>query len=453
VLSSLQRLDESSFPMAEYIIHLKEEDSHPQYLTEADPESELDRVPIIRVAGTKTGKICKMFEYNILQSHEWPKAEQLGLDCSQYTALQSALTKELAVIQGPPGTGKTFMALKIAEILIRNKHSLGIKKPILVVSLTNHALDQFLVGMLKFTKKLVRIGGQSKNTELASYTIRNINIPRSRHFMQLKESLDTQRKNLLEFQKRLDHVNSALACEGILINPSWQGKNVDLQVWLLGPPLSSLLNEAHTFVSFLNVLARIEFSTQEYFCYAENIENEWLRKKELIAIKAADCFLKNELSYLESVLTSFKEDYAPEEVDYQFGTHPLEIQDDIEKLQCYFQMLKEEKVLLEEKIVELQSNISNKCNELYEVKNMEKIELLSEQDVIGLTTTGAARMHKMLAAIGCKIGNPNIFVLPHYFFETQIKWFHSDCRGSSRSYGVAHCSVRQQKVSASHSDW
>jgi AAA domain len=406
VLSSLQRLDESSFPMAEYIIHLKKEDSHPQYLTEADPESELDRVPTIIVAGTKTDKICNMFEFNVLNTQDWPNAERLGLDCSQYAALQSALTKELAVIQGPPGTGKTFMALKIAEILIHNKRRLGINKPILVVSLTNHALDQFLVGMLKFTKRLVRIGGQSKNTELDKFTIKSINIPRSHHHTVLKNTLDAQRGHLMEFQRRLDEINSVLACEGILINPLWQGENVDLQVWLLGPPLSSLVYEEETFISFRDLLNRMESNTQKNLGNAQKSENDdEFKQKKIRAINKTDEFLKNELSYLVSFFASFKENYAPEEVEYQLETHPQEIRDDVEKLQCYFQMLKEEKVLLEKKVLDLQGKISRKCIELYEVKNMEKIEHLCHQDVIGLTTTGAARMHKMLAAIGCKIGN------------------------------------------------
>jgi superfamily II DNA or RNA helicase len=86
--------------------------------------------------------------FKILEADTWPDAEQLGLDSSQFRALQAALTKELVVIQGPPGMGKTFMALKIAETLIRNKERMGRTTPILVVCLTNHALDQFLVEML-----------------------------------------------------------------------------------------------------------------------------------------------------------------------------------------------------------------------------------------------------------------------------------------------------------------
>lgn len=49
----------------------------------------------------------------VVDVDQWPSKEQLGLDESQYEALQTALTKEVAVIQGPPGTGKTFLGLKV----------------------------------------------------------------------------------------------------------------------------------------------------------------------------------------------------------------------------------------------------------------------------------------------------------------------------------------------------
>ena len=65
-------------------------------------------------------------------------------------AFKMALTKRFAVIQGPPGTGKTYVGLKIARVLLQSsllwqneeQHS-----PILMVSYTNHALDEFLGGL------------------------------------------------------------------------------------------------------------------------------------------------------------------------------------------------------------------------------------------------------------------------------------------------------------------
>ena len=81
----------------------------------------------------------------------WPDRESLGLNESQMRAFKLALTKEFALIQGPPGTGKTFVGLKIAQALLDNTSLWQDKKgssPILMVSYTNHALDQFLEGLI-----------------------------------------------------------------------------------------------------------------------------------------------------------------------------------------------------------------------------------------------------------------------------------------------------------------
>ena len=58
--------------------------------------------------------IRKSYEFNsssnskieVLQTKLWPTASLLGLNDSQYKAIQLALTTEVVVLQGPPGTGK-----------------------------------------------------------------------------------------------------------------------------------------------------------------------------------------------------------------------------------------------------------------------------------------------------------------------------------------------------------
>ena len=87
--------------------------------------------------------------------HCWPDRESLGLNESQMRAFKMALTKRLAVIQGPPGTGKTYVGWKIARVLLQTPslwEDEKERKPILMVSYTNHALDQFLEGVLSTTK-------------------------------------------------------------------------------------------------------------------------------------------------------------------------------------------------------------------------------------------------------------------------------------------------------------
>jgi hypothetical protein len=46
--------------------------------------------------------------------------------------------------------------------------------PIFVVCFTNHALDQFLEGMLKFTTDMLRVGGRCQNPALEQFTVREL---------------------------------------------------------------------------------------------------------------------------------------------------------------------------------------------------------------------------------------------------------------------------------------
>ena len=85
----------------------------------------------------------------------WPDNESLGFNESQMRAFKMALTRKFAVIQGPPGTGKTYVGLKIARVLLQTTSLWEDKEdrsPILMVSYTNHALDQFLEGLMSLTK-------------------------------------------------------------------------------------------------------------------------------------------------------------------------------------------------------------------------------------------------------------------------------------------------------------
>ncbi len=45
------------------------------------------------------------------------------------------------------------------------------RTPIVVICLTNQALDQFMEGLLSTTTRMIRIGGQSKSSKLESFTM------------------------------------------------------------------------------------------------------------------------------------------------------------------------------------------------------------------------------------------------------------------------------------------
>lgn len=93
------------------------------------------------------------------------------LNKSQDEALREALNREFVIIQGPPGTGKTFLALEITKRLIWNYRIWWEESPLIVISYSNHALDQFLEGLLSFTTEIMRLGGQTKSYRLKEYSI------------------------------------------------------------------------------------------------------------------------------------------------------------------------------------------------------------------------------------------------------------------------------------------
>ena len=85
--------------------------------------------------------------------------ESLGFNASQMRAFKIALAKKIAVIQGPPGTGKTYVGQKIARVLLQSASLWQDEEelsPILMVSYTNHALDEFLEGLSKEGKITIR---------------------------------------------------------------------------------------------------------------------------------------------------------------------------------------------------------------------------------------------------------------------------------------------------------
>ncbi|CAG2235642.1 NFX1-type zinc finger-containing protein 1 [Mytilus edulis] len=149
--------------------------------------------------------------YNVKVSNvrNWPAPEMLHLDESQFSAVQMALSKEFVIIQGPPGTGKTYIGLKIVKALLHNKDiwcpDENNGSPLLVVCYTNHALDQFLEGIIGFYKgNILRLGSRS-SSELMK--LHNINSKR----MALRRDRSAPLAFFRERAKARVHMNSLKA--------------------------------------------------------------------------------------------------------------------------------------------------------------------------------------------------------------------------------------------------
>lgn len=107
------------------------------------------------------------------------------LDKGQLMSFIDSLQHPVHLTQGPPGTGKSYLGVVLVRALIIIRE-LWLKKtngmsspPILVLSYKNHAIDEFLVDLVKAEpaklsrNKLIRIGGQCKDQRLAMYSERN----------------------------------------------------------------------------------------------------------------------------------------------------------------------------------------------------------------------------------------------------------------------------------------
>uniref|UniRef100_T1IDH6 NF-X1-type domain-containing protein n=1 Tax=Rhodnius prolixus TaxID=13249 RepID=T1IDH6_RHOPR len=141
VLTALLNLSVKNFPMYKYIISSETSKKLPAYV---------NRETVYKICGHNI-QICN--------PNDWPVAEKLRLNDSQLQAIQTALTSEFSLIQGPPGTGKTYTCLMIIDILLNNINfcKMPHPNPILIVCFKNHALDQILGSLLKKNVKVLRI--------------------------------------------------------------------------------------------------------------------------------------------------------------------------------------------------------------------------------------------------------------------------------------------------------
>lgn len=119
------------------------------------------------------------YNIDIASESNWPDADFLKMDESQHRAFLTSMKSKLALIQGPPGTGKTVVGLKIAELLLKNEHiwrQHDNQGPMLLLSYTNHALDQFLLDISKRFREtdandIVRLGSRSESELLRKYNL------------------------------------------------------------------------------------------------------------------------------------------------------------------------------------------------------------------------------------------------------------------------------------------
>ena len=292
----------------------------PQYLRLSDKQFSLKRVLDIKVG---SGDVV------ITDPTSWPPCENTCLDSSQLKAFIAALTQEVSIIQGPPGTGKTFIGLKIVEALLANRRKSGnlltgvqailanrqrpSNLPILVLCYTNHALDQFLEGIMAIKDKdvdVVRIGGRCKSMVLESCVLKaKIDRIREQRLLPrdlykessgLRKQIRSLQEMIVEAQKCIEitangdkiyklsylgeYVDKNHLLQLIQDKPTERGKEIDiwLKLWYA--------EEEHLFAEEHNAGSMQEAHPEQDITHEEHIDSD----SEYIAVDAEARLLEEE---------------------------------------------------------------------------------------------------------------------------------------------------------------
>ncbi|XP_014358196.2 NFX1-type zinc finger-containing protein 1 [Papilio machaon] len=417
-----------------------------KYIVDVDPTPNLPRY----LKPQQVYEIeCDYIDHSFVVEHEetWPTNNQLGLNETQYEAFKLALTHEFAVIQGPPGTGKTFIGVKVATTLIENLKSNFNKCLLLMICYTNHALDQFLEAILPVTESVARIGGQSRSEVMKKYNINELRLQFCRHnrgkqyFYDERDKLRTLNKKLKDAQERLHSLHNEVlsytcvqkyvAEIKVLKQFYGHGNNDPLEQWLfenidIDAELPSNDDDNEHFVlndnepknnrndfyiddldddnDELNVnvvepmaYVSTSFSLPKAITEMRNMRHEYQKCKnpqELQKLHSEICRY-NSYIHLFTEMSSYRR-HKHDNVRLQANPTKMSTQD---RWLLYFSWAEIVIANLMENIIPLHKKFAE-ASKIYEESRMAiDLEILKNTKVIGMTTTGAARLRKLLQAL------------------------------------------------------
>lgn len=287
------------------------------------------------------------------------------MDNGQCKALIGALCSEMVCIQGPPGTGKSYIGVQIVKAIINSiaQEAIG---PILVVCFTNHALDQFLGHLLDLgIKSLCRIGGRSNDERMAAYSLNDIRGSASKQ----------GNKQLYSLFKTMEHLTDKFQDTLRLL----QKKSL---TWA---ELSTYLEDHHegaweSFSKRVSGKNGWSVSTGKKKKNKGDIIQYWLHQKMSEPPKKSN----RPLEELQNVSDMWVLPRSERQTlyDHWKDARLKEHTDSIKRVAKEMEM------------------INNSINEIYAG---DKVAHLRRQTIIGATTTGSAKNHRLIAAAGPRI--------------------------------------------------
>ena len=452
ILVGLQNIAPDRIPFKKYIIECSlQQVLAPRYLrtgisTEFDMQETL---------GTK-----ETMKISVTNPRAWPNASRTCLDPSQLGALKMALSQEMSIIQGPPGTGKTFIGLKIVQALLQNRLVWDTDEthPILVMCYTNHALDQFLeqISGIEINGKnpsIVRIGGRCKNESLKncvlSQKVQQCHNDRSfppkiyRPWVQYRKDMYQMKNEMDGFVKQMDTSDGKILKLSTLHEiirhdhydqlyslSDYSGVGKEIEYWLglwypqqpvqitqqgtkreLGIENEDTASEIGD--DFVDVDKEAQLLEDERISEGEDIVLHSPLNKELHTLPAAPSASTSAPNMVwQTVQIPNKERskkmnrglrYEPMPEDQANNIRDITSLSDMEKWQLY-------KYWVNKHLVQMKANLSQRgtkyneyCQFFNEAQHKLEEHIIQHVDVVGMTTTGAAKHHHLLNSARARI--------------------------------------------------
>ncbi|KAG0209060.1 hypothetical protein BGX28_000160 [Mortierella sp. GBA30] len=344
------------------------------------------------------------------------------LDDTQATALVETLCREIALISGPPGTGKTKIGVDLMRVLLHNRAVMR-PGPIICICYTNHALDQFLEHLLdEGITSISRIGSRSKSEKLDNYNLESqMKLLENRtNVFNVRQALWDARERRKEVAEDINKLEKVLRSEYL----AWEYIADFLmikhpKVWeqfelpddydhYSGSKESTVVAED----GFTLVSRKQRLNPYEKWARGEDIKEKEERNKDAEQCKEEILknTKKNKFAYLDDDQLALLQ--APVLEHIPMTNRPL--QELINDRNVWDMSMEERKRLIEswrsaaqepmmdkmERLLQSMENISKEENDAYDHV---RCGILRTKAVIGMTTNGAAKSHRLIEVLAPSI--------------------------------------------------
>ncbi|KAF9980630.1 NFX1-type zinc finger-containing protein 1, partial [Modicella reniformis] len=418
ILKCLQDIEPDKLPFKKHLVGLEPDLDPPMYSSHIEDLNDRD---YIAEWVLEFPKILRKDEFNTRS-----RTKELETDRTVrpnvLDAMVRMLTKEFAVIQGPPGTGKTYLGL-LTTYLLLEKCRTAATGPIIVICQTNHALDQFLEGIMKFEDRIIRLGSRSKSPIVKEKTLYNIrkyykehakmaendHVIRSgpgrlfkrkdrveKEMLELLEELSVEYvplKKLLELNIISQAQFDAFAFDGWVTRQN-QEENPTAESWLKAAP------EVHDpeITAFMD-------DTLLKDDVAPEIDEEELeeRVEEFVTGTADEGKIYGNFVDVKKSIVCHVDDDLVGSVEEFFHTSNVHDIPGAKRLGVYKHWLRRYQAHIVTKLGEFQTIFNLICDNIRAEYRKNDESLLKTARVIGMTTTAASKYHELLYMLKPKI--------------------------------------------------